>query len=42
MGPLPRVFYVAVFRNDFALIKSGAPNEKIVQNRLNIALLNMF
>ena len=35
--PKKWIFYLA-----FGKIQSGAPNENIVQNHLNIALLNAF
>ena len=35
-------FLVFTFLDSMAKRRNGAPNENIVQNHLNIALLNMF
>ena len=37
-GSVWRVYYLLLY----GLMLSGAPNENIVQNHLNIALLNVF
>ena len=38
--PLPSLAWLLAFMESF--LASGAPNENIVQNHLNIALLNVF
>ena len=41
-GLLSLYYYIRNFCNLIGLEQSGAPNETIVQNHLNIVLLNVF
>ena len=41
-GRLPEMDISPVIDQQIAVLESGAPNENIVQNHLNIALLNVF